>query len=176
MKKVSFGLFVFISILLWSGLATPQEKSPHIGVGISIGKEVYGWGMATIDFPSVYIPIFVSKNFRLEPEIGLWWQSYSDSYYYSESDILFRIGWGMFLVKQKERTNLYQGLRVGLILEDNGDSRKYFSIGPALGGEYFFSSHFSLGGEAQLNFTTYGDGGSFRSGSCKTVVFVRWYF
>lgn len=185
MKTVSLILSVSISILLASDLATPQEKSPRIGVGVSLGKELvaytyyphywwwgdYYWGMPSIDFPSIYIPIIVSPKFRLEPEIGFWWLSRS-----GYSSTILRIGWGMFSIERKKQTNLYQGLRVGVILKDDYTSTTDIFIGPALGGEYLFSSHFSLGGEAQLNFVYCTNADSRSTLSTKVLSFLRWYF
>lgn len=183
MRRAGLILIPFISILLSSGVATSQEKSPRVGLGISLGKEVvayayypwwlryYYWGAPSIDFPSIYIPIMVSPKFRLEPEIGIWWLSRS-----GYSNTIFRISWGMFSVERKEKTNLYRGLRFGVILRDGDTSTTALFMGPALGGEYLFSNYFSLGGEAQLNFTYCTDADLQSILSTKVIFFVRWYF
>jgi hypothetical protein len=64
-------------------------------------------------------------------------------------------------------TALYVGPRVVMIRESSSTSftgspgssshQTNWSFGLAIGGEHFFSPHFSLGGEVQLNYISIGD-------------------
>jgi|GEM_PF-852069 len=182
----------YLVAFLLSTLAFSRENSPSIGLGVSLGKEFvptyayqssrhyYNLGMPSVDFPSIYIPITVSRSFRIEPEIGFW--NYSTLSGTSEYRYwILRIGLGMFLLRGKERTGYYYGIRSSVNLNSEpagaGSGKTDFFIGPALGGEYLFSKHFSLGGEAQLNFVSYYTNMNSESSlSTKTVLFLRWYF
>lgn len=94
---------------------------------------------------------------------------------------------------RKDKVDIYYGVRNGLICTWDYDrydwngteryerSKTDYYFGPAMGGEYFFSKHFSLGGEVQLNYVFIGrwdggDGGGTEGGiRTKTFIFVRWY-
>jgi hypothetical protein len=60
----------------------------------------------------------------------------------------------------------YLGGRGGLLMESpkDGDSRTDYILGGFFGGEYFFSDHFSMGVEGQLNVTV-SDENSYRFGN-----------
>ena len=164
-----------------------------------MGREilmVYDQGIVTLsDYPSFYMPIPISPGFRIEPEIGFWQHSYSSEdgrdREYSYRVLVF--GCGVFSMTNKGKVHVYYGARLGVVhishyLDDrwNGhldrdDSKTDLRVGPAIGGEYFFANHFSLGGETQLNYTFVGqfdddDDVSESLIASKTLVFVRWYF
>jgi len=76
---------------------------------------------------------------------------------------------------------VYQDYREVYYTETEDESKMDFFIGPAVGGEYFFSEHFSLGGEIQGNFVflgQYDDDSETKESmfKMKPLVFVRWYF
>jgi len=72
---------------------------------------------------------------------------------------------------------------------DKTESREQdYYVTPCVGGEYLLSQHFGLGGEAQLQFTFFGNPSysnkpyDYPVSDTKTVfktnalIFVRWYF
>jgi hypothetical protein len=139
---------------------------------------------------SIYLPV-VTPSFRLEPEIGLLRGSSSDDNFESTSTA-FSVGSGLFLNRPVEAsTMLYGGVRLGAVFlsesfesefgDDDDESRTDFFVGPAAGGEHFFSEHFSLGGEAQVLYTSFGeedeeDDVSSSVLRTRAIFFVRWYF
>jgi hypothetical protein len=136
------------------------------------------------------LPISLSSNFRIEPEIGYYRYSGSDEDW-EESYSILSIGCGIFSVTQKGKVDIYYGLRLGLRstsysyrytwdgVDSVDESKTDFYIGPAIGGEYFFTKHLTLGGEIQLNYIFIGqwdDGeGSESVIRTKPLIFVRWY-
>ena len=203
MRKASLVLLVGIALFLVPNLVCAQAKGSSFGFGASMGKEVlpieYGRLATVLDFPSFYMPIHISPGFRIEPEIGLWRYSYSrkDGTDWESSYSVFSLGFGIFPVINKGKVHIYYGARLRLIststssayswnghTESDDESKTDVSIGPAIGGEYFFTDHLSLGGEAQLNYTSIGqfddddDDQDVSESiiSSKTLFFVRWYF
>jgi len=199
MKKVIFILlFVCISLLMVNPLQAQerlqaQEKRSSIGLGVSLGKELYMPGLTMLDFPTFYLPITPSPNFRIEPEIGYY--RYSGEFEdYETTETYLTVGCGIFLISQRGNTNIYYGLRLGFIRVYEYDKwiwngqdvyeehRTDYYIGLAIGGEYLFNKHLSLGGEIQVNFISIGqwsDSTGKHSESItrtKPLVFVRWYF
>lgn len=162
-----------------------------------------------LDNPSVYMPIVINGKFRIEPEFSLMTYSGSNEEYDVESHYkILVLGMGLFPQTRVGSVDIYYGIRLGIISTayhekyqdwdyvwdpvyqdyreitstvENDESKMDFFVGPAIGGEYFFSEHFSLGGEIQANFVFLGqyDDDSETSESMfkmKPLVFVRWYF
>ena len=198
MKKASFIMllvvtFFYLSNFLHAQEERSQEKRSRIGFGVSLGKEIIEIGEAytMLDFPSFYLPISLSPNFRFEPEIGYYRYSGSDEDW-EESYSILSIGCGIFFVTQKGKVDIYYGVRLGFMstsysysytwdgVDSDDDSKTDFYIGPAIGGEYFFTDHLTLGGEIQLNYIFIGqwsDGEDSESViRTKPLIFVRWYF
>ncbi|MBA7522587.1 hypothetical protein ES705_14707 [subsurface metagenome] len=198
MKKASFIMllvvtFFYLSNFLHAQEERSQEKRSRIGFGVSLGKEIMEIGevYTLLDFPSFYLPIRLSPAFRIEPEIGYYRYSGSDEDW-EESRSILSIGCGIFSVTQKGKVDIYYGLRLGIMrisysysytwdgVDSDDDSKTDFYIGPAIGGEYFFTDHLTLGGEIQLNYIFIGqwsDGEDSESViRTKPLIFVRWYF
>ncbi|MDH5467088.1 MAG: hypothetical protein OEY25_06695 [Candidatus Aminicenantes bacterium] len=178
MKKIGPTLVLLTIFFILSSFLQAQDEERNFGIGVSLSKEAL-W---LEDFLIIYMPIDISSKFRLEPEIGFLLQSESAGIW-EETSIALSVGLGIFAMKQKEKINIYYGARTGFIIDSyvivTRRTRTDFYIGPALGGEYFFSNHFSLGGEIQLSYAFIGifEGGA--NGSemkTKPLVFVRWYF
>ncbi len=169
-------------------------KSIRIGIGTSIGSDLLISGaelvMLPVNLGNLYFPIVFSNNVRLEPEIGFYRMGSSfDGHDSSNSNL--RFGLGLFYNWSKDTLNTYFGIRTGLMYNlrtsDSSDSsRTDLYIGPALGTEYLFSKHFSLGVEAQLLYIDLGNwetdglssGSSSESSiiSTRALVFARVYF
>jgi hypothetical protein len=195
MKKATFFLLLGIAFLLMSNLVYAQEKAPSFGIGVSMGREilmVYDQGIVTLsDYPSFYMPIPISSGFRIEPEIGLWLHSYSreDGGDRKSSYSIISLGCGIFPITNKGKIYIYYGARFRMVrflnsiedvYTDRDDSKTDIHFGPAVGGEYFFTDHFTLGGEVQLDYISIGqfddDDVSEKLINTKTLIFVRWYF
>ncbi len=193
MKKASFIMLLVVTSFFLSSFLHAQEERSRIGFGVSLGKEIVEIGEAytMLDFPSFYLPISLSSNFRFEPEIGYLRYSGSDEDW-EESRSILSIGCGIFSVTQKGKVDIYYGVRLGLRstsrsyqftwdgVDSVDESKTDFYIGPAIGGEYFFTDHLTLGGEIQLNYIFIGqwsDGEDSESViRTKPLIFVRWYF
>jgi len=194
MKKASFIMLLVVTSLYLSNFLHAQEERSRIGIGVSIGKEVLaaeGMQLTLFDFPTFYLPISLSSNFRFEPEIGYYRYSGSGEYG-KESNSILSIGCGIFFMTRKGKVDIYYGARLGFMstsysyrytwngLESDSDSKTDFYIGPAIGGEYFFTKHLTLGGEIQFNYISIGqwDDGEDSESAIRTkpLIFVRWYF
>lgn len=191
MKKVSFILLFAVSFFLASNLIHAQEKENRIGIGVSIGRQIIEeMEYRAFEYTRFYVPIIVSSHFRLEPEIGYYRYSGSGEDW-KESRKRLSIGCGIFFITRKGKVDIYYGARLGLISTSyfyetttylRDESRTDFYIGPAIGGEYFFSNHFSLGGEIQINHISIGQWSDEIGDASESIirikplVFVRWYF
>lgn len=137
----------------------------------------YGIGVsAKSDDGLIYLPIDFNKTWRIEPsvryattEVSQITRSEDDSYEL-DTDTL-EVGIGAFrLVKIAESAQIYFGLRAAYVdLQSttvdtisffpgftttirNETSQDGYRIGPAIGFEYLFGEHFSIGGEASYTF------------------------
>jgi hypothetical protein len=207
MKKLSWLFIVLLTIFFASNFAVAQEKvgmdRMRFGFGVALGKEILpaeGYPICMLDFPSFYVPIIFTPNIRIEPSFGLVKYSASNTDW-SDSYTLMDIGFGIFLLKWYGPVNLYFGGRVGMFktsykseytdwegneqTDEGKQTNMYF--GPAIGGEYFFTSNLSLGGEIQFIYVKMGtwDYGDENGGEdddysesmmkTKTLFFIRWY-
>jgi len=112
-KAIIILLFVCISLLMVNPLQA-QEKESSIGFGVSLGKELYMGGLTLLDFPSLYMPITLSSNFRIEPEIG-YYRYFGEFEDQETIETYLTVGCGIFLISRKGKTNIYYGLRLGFI-------------------------------------------------------------
>jgi hypothetical protein len=194
-------IFLLVAELLHAQEQQPDKRT-QVGIGITIGKEFTVSGedgsfiFLPVGFTNIYVPILIRSKFRIEPELG-WFRSSQSGDITEYSFTSFRYGLGIFSATQKQKMHLYYGLRLGInrtsisyksaefFLSNEGTSKTDFFIGPSLGGEYFFSDHFTLGGEAQLNYISIGQFDGDRSPSnevsesawaTRTLLFLRWYF
>ena len=160
-----------------------NDKSGTWGLGVSI-VDIYdflsGAGYyATPLNPNIIIPIFFSSGLKIEPSFGF--ISYkneikSESQFSNQTrtntqrNIQFAVG--VFPLTKKDKFILYYGAHIGYIItssesqmvtkfndgsvdrdDDVVKGNGYF-FAPAIGGEYFFSDNFSIGGEIQLKYST----------------------
>ncbi len=152
---------------------------PKIGVGVSFSP--FNAFVQQIEIPPLQladfrIPIFIGSRFKLEPEFGILHISNQEETSTEASDFspYFPTGTVKETFTQlrlaisayyrhpvSERLEIYVGPRVGIIrnsesMSTNGgedsETLTHLSLGAVLGGEYFFSTHFSLGGEVQFNY------------------------
>jgi hypothetical protein len=209
MQRTNLTWLFGVILLLAANSLFAQAQAPDapvsktrvgIGTAIAMGRDFISFGdneglfFLSADFTSIYLPILFGTKFRIEPEAGFFRGSLSTNDV-SFSYTSLRLGFGIFPVVPKGKTNLYYGLRAGMNRTSitatsefspdiRDDAKTDFFIGPAIGGEYFFADHFSLGGEAQLNYVSFGQFDNARSSNdlsesawaSTALIFVRWYF
>ena len=96
---------------------------------------------------------------------------------------------GLFGKKPIEQTQVYYGVRLGMIRESEKYSYEGYGsesdkstnkyIGPVFGAEHFFSPAFSFGGETQFIYTIYDYSDTntdFTSFDNSVHLFLRWYW
>jgi outer membrane protein with beta-barrel domain len=136
-------------------LATHAQAPPPRRVGIGV----------TVPDVGLFVPINFSARFRLEPYVNFQ-STRADYETTSGSDSVWssftQIGLGIFSVMHpEERLSLYVGPRAGLLRasrrqngtggEADAKDSGWFIAG-AVGGEYSPAPHFSVGGEARIEY------------------------
>jgi hypothetical protein len=202
--KITLAIFFSLTSTI---LLFPQEEENNVqfgfGIGLSGEYTVYnfnGYGdwlqLETLPIDMTNFSVIIKGSFfRVEPSFGYFTTStdYSNQGFSTESSTSnIRLGAVIaFNDNHIESMNLYYGINIGLILsslsyisssssESTNRSKTDFFIGPAVGGEYLFIKHFSLGGEINLNYISIGhyDSDSESSSwaiSTRGVIFLRWY-
>lgn len=149
-------LYAAVALALCSAGASAAD----FGIGVSARSDD-GW---------LYVPIDVSKTFRLEPSIR-----------YASTDLTFtqdeiedsqdtdtwELGIGVFGLKQvTDAAHIYYGARLAYVdaktttvdtsafgSQIHSETKQDgYRIGPTVGFEYVFAQHFSVGGEASYTF------------------------
>jgi hypothetical protein len=196
-------LAMAIILLVTFNFAFAQDK--QMGLGGSIHVERSYLFLGDIDnsvlTPLIRIPIILSPTFILEPEFGM--EQARSKYTSKGSDVesnstvsFYTFNLYFKLPKQIKSLRLYPGIRIGInygemkskTSNNNPDnetrvrSEHNLVYGLLYGGEYFLSDNFSLGGEAQLNYTrfetektSWGEIKSSMIHTCANFIF-RWYF
>ena len=170
-----------LALLLAAAPATAQDASyPRVGVGISVSNAspstslLAGEATVSLPTPSLLIPIDVSETLRIEPVLGYSRITTSREIDAPDDDLneetttltSLRIGVGAFAKASRGNdTNLYFGGRVGYNRvsrsiddddEEESTNASGFFIGPTVGGSYFFSDFFSIGGEVEARYSNIG--------------------
>lgn len=194
---------VAIAVTLAAALPAAAQKAAQARVGLGIGlptselaasilgDPATGRGLSA---PQLYVPINVTPNIRIEPQIGVFTIDDDAS---GDSMSIWSIGTGAFwLMPLGGNVSMYVGPRLVLSFFDaeedlgGGDTRRTEGtdvlIAAAVGGEYAVHPRFSVGAEGQIGRTWIGDrdvtetgvtvteqGGS--SWSTQGIVFVRVY-
>lgn len=195
MLKNKMVITVFLSICFFS--SSIAQSSNKFGVGIALFDIQQLWETAISDGwnATITFPIETSPKFRLEPEIGYYKATEENDNPTREHTVSsFRIGLGVFPQKTYEDFTLYYGVRVGYISQtqtstiselnvDYEETTSGFFIAPALGGEHYFSEHFSIGGEAQLVYASLdserkdsNDKSNLSYFNTRALIFFRFYF
>jgi hypothetical protein len=194
---------LWLTTLLLIVLAAPaQAQSPwKLGVGISLNQlfaDLDEESTFAIPINNLFFPVAFGQRLLLEPEVGMTNGKQTVEVLSVRQEFkatIWRLGIGIFYrFPATEDLRVYVGPRFKWIRttasEDDGTEKTKFaetdvSIGAALGGEYFFSSHFSLGGEAQFNYVDLGEPDvevgdvvdlRRRIFTTDTLVMIRWYF
>lgn len=179
--------------------AWAQQAPQQLRVGFGVGLEPFAPlnlsnARAAPVGAGLYMPLQIGPSLRVEPSISILTFSQNPA-----NDIsAVGIGAGAFyyfVPAQAQQTGLYAGGRVNLFFLKNKVSNGAgaeiettetdFQLAGVLGGEYFVAPRFSVGAEAQLALTWYGDqdvSGAptiSRDGfgvSTNGVVFLRYFF
>ncbi len=194
-----------VAMLTIAATADAQERGVTFGIGTSLNPIAIGDGnlvLLPVGLGNIYFPLIIGSSFKLEPEFGLLRLSEktTDGTTSSESSAtLTRLGIGAFWVTPiRESFRAYVGPRVGIVRNSEssrsgtGPERKVTQTNLVLelatGGEYLFSSHFSLGGEVRLGYINVGEPKVTpapaptpfdQSASILTtnaLILLRWYF
>lgn len=166
-------------------LCSTGAVAADYGIGVS-ARSNDGW---------IYVPIDVSPSFRIEPSVRYMSNETSQTNTSSDGDSFkedvdnLEFGVGLFrLAKIADSARIYYGLRASYVTLDgtrtytntyfpgytvvtrSETSQDGYRIGPAIGFEYQFGEHFSVGGEANYTFVDVdGDLKSTTSGSTTVI-------
>jgi hypothetical protein len=155
--------------------AAAEDVRPRFGIGISLAPAaVISSDLGTyvpIGLGNLFFPVLVG-SYKIEAEAGVLHfndQTSGTGYSTTSKSTSLRLGVGAFKVKSLGggTTLMYIGPRVGLISTststsyspggtEQSDKETDWVFGMAVGGEHFLSRHFSLGGEMQLNYISFG--------------------
>ncbi|SRR5579883_2320133 len=160
-----------------------QDEKISIGVGLSFspfavaGDDQNKFG--TAGMTNFFIPFQFGPYIRFEPEVGLMLQSNQEqvvdstvpggSYERYNDHQIVRTGFGIFYTRRTDKDFEFGlGARIGIMsseyethsdkasIQDTDTHYAIFYLGGALSVEYYFSPHFSIGGELQLMHYSYG--------------------
>ena len=212
MKKLTWILLLLIAFGAVTVANGQEYGEMKFGLGASLGKQpfpyyiYYTGAMMTInEFPAIHVPIHLNPTIFVEPFFGYWSYKYTeewDSVEEFEKFSMMQIGIGAFYTIWYGPVDIYIGARFGYDMwkysyKDydsywdeyyEGDASKNdLWFGPAIGGEYFFTQNFSLGGEVQFKYYSYGEWDygdeedsdytySEKQYYTNTLFFIRWYF
>ncbi len=163
MKKTNVSSVIMILVLsMASTFANVQANSLDFEMKeFGLGLHMQQFRISELDgifVPANKVLLTINNNDktrRIEPEIGLFYAKNTET---DMSISGLHLGFGVFKMKQVSKTNIYYGVRLSYmrIKESNGFDYTFSTLGfgPGLGVEYFFSSHFSIGGEIGLRFMT----------------------
>ncbi len=180
----ALGFVVALPATAFAGEKTNHSEGVHVGLGASLdttvpiinnNPDVYFFG-GPFGGGALQIPIDIAGVVRVEPQIGFVATSNSDESDTSKSTSSFsavRVGLGAFFMFDfDDSAAAYVGAKLGPIFASNSSeshdkpadttttttsSVTHFAIGPAIGADYYFSKHFSLGAEVGINFTVLGN-------------------
>lgn len=175
---------LFLLLALPAAPALAQTgNTPRFGVGVSLDMTPtdgsLGMGsQLSARTGNIHFPLQVSTRIRIEPMAGFASESdKSTDTFMGQSTVnesrltVWRLGVGVFYVFQTTSPlRLYAGPRLGLrrrsLRQHYEDplnsatqkvSQRDWFLSAAFGGEYFPLRHFSVGGEAQVTYTGFGD-------------------
>ncbi len=154
----------FAAPALAAPAAPAEEKAAdkvQVGLGVSVGAFDITSVMMGNRLPTnqIYVPINFGQ-FRVEPSLGYF--SYDQDLGGTGSALFLGVG-GFYVTRPAKDINFYGGARLGLnFVSDKNTagvsaSATDFRFALAAGGEWLASPRFSLGAEAQLGRTGFGE-------------------
>jgi hypothetical protein len=171
--KQSSRLFAMSLFVFLISVGHSQESGSKVGIGLSIDpfRVIFGYTLP-ITPVLIYVPVKMA-SMTIEPYAGMFTRSSESSFgtdKSSSSASLIQIGGGLlFSVSSDATSRIYFGPRVSVLFvsskssssgtgfsSSSESSETDFIFGAALGGEYSISSMFSVGGEVQFNYFSFG--------------------
>lgn len=177
-------MVVMAVCILGTAPASAQESDIRVGFGVSVAQNLSlvpapdgASGYTPISFATVSVPVFLTKNFRIEPEVGYLSGSrertYSDKTTSTSSFSQIRFGAAVHYFLDKvggsENVTMYIGPEVAFSpissksksatagATEDTYSQSNTVLGIVLGGEYFFAKRFSAGAAVHLNYLIIGE-------------------
>jgi hypothetical protein len=137
------------------------DNKAQVGIGVSVGAfDIVSLELANrIPTTQIYVPINIGV-LRIEPSLGF--VTYDQDGGGSGSSVAFGVG-GFYVMKPARDFNYYAGGRIGLNFVNDKNtagvkgSGTDFRLAVAVGGEWMASPRFSIGAEAQIGRTGYGE-------------------
>lgn len=196
-KLIIFCLFTCLFSKAFSQTEATTEAASIIrpfGVGIHLEQfKIHDMGGYYENIPSnrIVFTINPSRSFRLEPEFGFNTnkRTVGDTERKSNN---WNLGLGTFGMTQFNKLNIYYGARFQYDIQSSkgiyatsGETTKvnFFTLGPALGCEYFLANQITLGGELGVKYGTISSDDNDTSNSeeenslwTDTGLFLRFYF
>lgn len=196
-RALALGAALAAAPAAWAQQAGPQQ----LRLGFGVGYEPFApfnlfdvSARAASPGVGLYLPIQIGPHLRVEPSLSIFTFSQNPA-----NDLsAVGIGSGVFyylVPAQAQQTGLYAGGRLNLFFlkstVNNGagveieTTETDLQLAGVLGGEYFVSPRFSVGAEAQLALTWYGDQDVSGQASVSRdafglstngVVFLRFFF
>jgi len=166
-----------VGALMATPLAGQTKIVPGLGLGIDLADNPYtvvfgGTGGITTN---ILVPVMVGPHVRLQPWVGYFKLSYDQSSTTSNTQSKFRrvtLGLAahyLFAVQEAVRVYLGGGFGYSWSKEESKftdpqqtasaeseETRSDRTMNVVAGGEYFFSSRFSVGGEVRIDYITFG--------------------
>lgn len=166
-----------VALFFVSTVAAAQRNSFYAGIGIALNPAAIVVNNTDMFLPvglmNIFVPLQISPHWRVEPEFGILSirdNTTSGAASQQQSWQYTRFGTGVFYAWQPiASTQLYTGVRSGLlwytttrqttndIPQEQQSAQWSYYTGLCLGGEYYFSPHFSIGAEVQLYYVHIGN-------------------
>ncbi len=188
-----------VAALAAAPVASATEKDAvKVGLGLGFAPFNLNSVQGVLNAPpvSIYVPIDIGPQLRIEPSLGFWTFSGDQNVISPSSGYVWDLAvGGFYLFPPSGGFGVYAGGRLGFsfqgLTEAGGNTKTTetdFFIKGALGAEYHVVPKFSLGAEAQLGVTFFGDQHQTTAGVTTTpnrglsgfstngLLFVRYYF
>jgi len=170
---------IIILVLLCFVFPASAQQTEHdpekisFGVGVELYPSVLAGDLEARfqagGFANFIVPIQLGPHILIEPEFGIYAYSadrqFPDTLTTHFDRTIVRTGFGVFYSNEPDKSfEWYLGARLGIMSSEMHTNRSadtsaqwgVFYAGAAFGVEYFFSPHFAIGGEMQLNHIAYG--------------------
>ncbi len=176
-------MVLIVACMLGSVASQAQESDIRVGFGVSMSQSVLVYAVdqehayTPWSFATVSIPVFLTKNFRIEPEVGYLSGSHERTYFdkttSTASFTQMRLGAGVHYfidrVGGAENVSLYLGPEFALApmstkskpsspgSKESTTSQSNTLLGFVLGGEYSFAKRFSVGTAVHWSYIIIGE-------------------
>lgn len=171
-KLVFFSFLLCIYSQAFSQTESSTEAATYIrpfGIGLHLEQfkmHDLGGGAENIGSNKIVFTFNPSRSFRIEPEFGYNRDKHSSGATDFKNNNM-NMGLGVFGMTQRNRLNIYGGARFEYNIQTEKqiyssrtttNTVNIFTLGPALGCEYYLSDQVALGGEFAVKFATLSNG------------------